>query len=375
MDQTKANNIRIISGLIIAIVIIILCIINTIQGRRTGLKVISWDNYYNENNIQFFYENQKSDKIEKLNAAYKVSDFVGSESSEIEKVLKTVEILNSIVQIDDVADTNITNGADIITSLEGRKKVSLNDASIIERDLIYAAGFYSRIGTFRKKDSQFKEKEAQYNVIEYWSNEDQKWVMIDFRDLGYFSSADKKLSAVEVMNSEIKDISYLGNTSQNDYKNMIKKYLISYSLNIDNTIKKDKSNTQVTYLVDKAVPELKYNNAFAPPSIFTKKKELFEKSPFNSELQEDEKAYLLVVAVPDKDTEKNKLKVKLLLSAFKDDKIVNSFYIKVNDSDFENISKYKTIDLPKGKIKLELSLDGENVIDTVEIDNQKEDYS
>lgn len=375
MSQTKKNNIKIISGLIIGIVIIILCIINAVQGRKMGFKVTSWDNYYDENNIKFFYENPKNEKINQLNSDYKVKEYVNAGESEIEKILKTIDILDNIIQIDDVEDTNITSGIDILNSLEGRKKVSIKDASIIERDLIEAAGFYSRTGSFRKKDSQFEEKKADYTVIEYWSMDQQKWVMIDFQDKGYFTHGDEKLSAVEVMNQDLKDMAYLGNTTQSEYKNMIKHYFSSYSLAIDNTIKRDRSNTYVTYLSEKAIPELKYNKTFAPPSIFTKKKELFEKSPFNTELAEDQKAYLLVVPVPDKDTEKKQVKVKLLLSAFKDDKVIDSFYVRVNGSDFEKISQYKNIDCPKGKMKLELSLDGQNVIDTVEIDNQKENYS
>ena len=74
-----------------------------------GTKVIEWDNIYNESNLTFFYEDKdsinESTKLKNLNETYNVSGLIEDEVTELKKVIKTTEILNTILEYDDVKDS------------------------------------------------------------------------------------------------------------------------------------------------------------------------------------------------------------------------------------------------------------------------------
>ena len=73
---------------------------------------------YNENNISLFYMEENSldssKNLTALNKSYNIKEIVSKISDEKEKVLKTVEILNDIVDYDDVADSMSLNGNRIL---------------------------------------------------------------------------------------------------------------------------------------------------------------------------------------------------------------------------------------------------------------------
>ena len=164
------------------------------------------------------------------------------------------------------------------------------------------------------------------------------------------------------------------------------KYLDSYSVNIENSNTSKRSNCSITYIKNDRALEIKFKNKYPSPTIFTKQTQLFEKSPFNDLIQDDEKAYLLVC--PSKLTEHNKnnkldasaasadskedeVKVigdKVLISAFKDDKVMKSFYLSINGSNFEEVEDYKEYVLEKGTTTIDLSIDGNTIISSVAIE-------
>lgn len=373
MDRDIRNNkIKIIFGLLLVIAGIIFCFMNF--NSKKGINITTWNNYYNENNIIFFYDNVENERLSLLNSDYKVSEFVKDEKSEINKILKTVDIVNSLVESDDVPSKKINSGYDILAEKGETKKVSKKDMAIIERDLLASIGYDSRVGIFRKKNAQFTSN-SEYYVVEYWSQEYSKWIMIDFLDRGYFLDGDEKLSAMEVLTSNISDISYLGKSSQKSYKNKIKSYLDSYTLALDNTISGNKSNCYLTYIKDKEALEIKFKDKFAPATIFTEEKKLFEKSPFDKQVGTDEKTYIIMSQISDKNsvTKNNKSSdsIKMVIGGFKDDKIMDSYYLNINDSGYESITKYKDIEIKPGINKIELSLDGTNPVSSVVIENNK----
>ncbi|AOR24088.1 hypothetical protein [Clostridium taeniosporum] len=332
-------------------------------------EVLTWNNYYNENNIAFFYDDENNEKIKSLDNTYKVKQVLNECDNEIDKVLKSVDILHVICQYDDIDDLNQRSAYDIFQKMGGRKKVSAKDMSIIERDLLASYGLKSRVGIFRNKDAATKDKYSYY-VVEYWSNENNKWIMIDPLDRGYFREKDTLLSATEVMTKDYNPIFYVGKTKEKDYKKNLKKYLDTYSIEIDNTIKNKKSNTLVTYVKNEKALNIKFKDKFAPPTIFTQDTKLFDKSPKENNIGQDEKAYLILMEKQDlvKITENNQGKDQnkdstfMILGAFKDGKIMNEYYLSINNSEYEKINKYKEIEISKGETELNLSIDGINSI-------------
>ena len=328
-----------------------------------------WNNFYNEDNIVFFYEKNNNSIIRELGKTYELESYVSGEKSELDKVLKVVGLVNTLVEYDGVADTNLNNAAEILAQKTESKKTSARDMAIITRDMLTSLNIYSRVGTFRKKNSQF-ENSYEYTVLEYWSSENNKWIMIDVKDQGIFYDKDKKLSAIEVLSSNMGKISYLGNTPQKNYKNNLIKYLSSYSISIDNGISSYKSNSYVTYLKEKVNVEIKYKNKFAQPSIFTRESKLFERSPFNSKYGRDKKAYIILAADEKVDEKTKEVTKNFIIGGFKDDKIMDKYYLNIDNQGYEEVEKYKKIPLKKGVTKIELSLDGINTISSVTFDNK-----
>ncbi|MCR4945213.1 MAG: hypothetical protein K5986_12450 [Clostridium sp.] len=362
----------IIRGLLL-IVIIGICAALYFKVFNTGKGTIvtTWDNMYNENNLEFFYETQDSiasdKRIQNLKDTYSVEQLVSGETSEINKVLKTVEILNSAVEYDDVKDTLKYNGYDILKEKGTGKKTSGRDMAIIERDLLLSAGFISRTGEFRKEDPEFKSKPS-YFVVEYWSEQYNKWVMVDFIDKGYLESNGVPLSAIEVINSDIKDLTYVGKSSQNDYRKKIKKYLNSYTIPIDSTLSTTKSNSYVTYVKDSKYVQIMVNGNYILPTIFTQNTNLFGFKPGAEITGKDSRPYLILMKKPVSGKEE---KLTFVVGAFENGSIINDCYIKINDEGFEKVSKYKEFDLRKGENTIQLSTDEQNVISTIVLKSHK----
>ncbi|HCW53790.1 MAG TPA: hypothetical protein DG753_08655 [Clostridium sp.] len=384
----KSNKLKIIAGIIIVFGLPILFLFGKTIFYQ-GIIIKSWNNYYDEGNIVLFYESLNNQKNSKLNEKYQINDFVNSEQSEFDKVLKCTNIVKGLIEKDDVPETGLRSAFDILEKKTDSKKVNFKDAAIIARDIINCTGVKTRIGVFRKGGAQY-ENNCEYYVIEYWSTELNKWVMVDFLDQGYFLDGDNKLSAIEVLKCNLRRTPYLGNTSQQDYKNNINKYLDSYSVNIENSNANMRSNCIVTYVKNDEALEIKFKNKYPAPTIFTKQTQLFEKSPFNDLLKDDSKEYLLITVSKlieenkdksDSDTLKTetnsigdkKEKIigdKIMISAFKNDKVLKSFYLSINGSEFEKIENYKERVLEKGTTKIDLSTDGSTVVSSVTIDKK-----
>lgn len=377
MSVLKKNRFKILCGLLLLAGSLLLTMINIISNK--GVKISEWNNFYNENNIVFFYEEFPNEKIDLLNSTYKIKDKVQDSETELDKVIKTLDIVRSKIKVESSENTGLNNGYDILSRKTQSNKASFKDMAIVSRDFINSLGITSRIGVFRKGQTKYH-SDIEYYVLEYWSTEYNKWIMVDVKYGGYFEDGDKKLSAVEVINSDMNKISYIGEASQLDYKNNISKYFDSYSVAIENSSEKNRSNCNVTYIKDDSAVEYKIKKKFAPPTVFTKETKLFEKSPFDKLVGSDEKAYILVCGaisnnedeaeqkkqVKDKDLKEN----SVFIAAFKDDKVLKSFYLNVNGQGYEKIDENKEIELKKGNNTIELSLDGQNTMTSVTIEKK-----
>lgn len=373
MSVLKKNRFKILCGILLLVGCVILTIINSISNK--GVKITEWNNFYNENNIVFFYEELPNEKLELLSSTYKINDNVADSTTELDKVMKIMGTVRNIITIDSIDNTDLNNGYDILSRKTQSNKASFKDFAIVSRDFLNSLGIISRIGVFRKGNSEYH-SDIEYYVIEYWSTEYNKWIMIDLKYGGYFEEDDRKLSAVEVINSDMNKISYIGDASQLDYKNNIAKYFDSYSLAIENSSQKRRSNCNVTYIRDDSAVQYRIKNSFAPPTVFTKETKLFEKSPFDKFVGSDEKAYILVCGAisHNQDESENKKRDSkensVLIAAFKDDRVLKSFYLNINGKGYEEVEENKEIELEKGNNIIELSLDGQNTMTSVTIEKK-----
>lgn len=366
----KKNKFKILSGVILLSGCILLTVMNLLSNK--GDKVIEWNNYYNEDNIVFFYEDSTNEKLDMLNKTYKIKEQVSDCNSEFEKVLKAVNIVKNTMSVKDIESTGFNNGYDILQVKSQSHKSSFKDMAIVARDVVNSIGVKSRIGFYRKGESKYH-SEIEYYVLEYWSNEYNKWIMIDFTDNGYFEDRETKLSAVEVINSDIEKISYMGNTSQIDYKNNISKFFDSYTVSIENSNEKKRSNCNVTYIKNDSAIEYKIKGKFVPPAVFTTETKLFEKSPFNKLIGQDENAYMLIcgaITNINEDQEKKEKDNSIYIAAFQSDEVLDSFYLRVNGSEYENVKANKKVDLEKGNNLIELSIDGQNTVSSITIERK-----
>ena len=351
-----------IRKIIIFVLILGVIVYSVINSHKSDIVINNWDNIYNENSIVFFYSNEDDIKIKALDNKYSLSEKIKDEKNELSKAIKISEVLNEIITFDDVANLNRINGFDILNDKEGSKKVSARDLGIIYRDFLTSVGYKARVGEFRKSETLFA-KDKNYYVVEYWSKEYSKWIMIDFIDRGYFDNEGFPCSAIELLQSEIRNLNYTGITNRKDYIYKLKGFLETYTINIDNTIDMSRSNSYITYIDNKDNITLKFKDSFIPATIFTEEEKVINRNPIDITVTEDEKAYIILMKKQIDEVKDD----SFIIGAFKDGKILEEYYIRENEDEFVKVKSYKDIILKKGSNKIELSLDGKNTISTIDI--------
>ncbi len=340
---------------------ILILIINK-EKNKDKYEVVNWQNYYNEENLEIFYT--KSDKrLEILNSTYKINEFLNGKEDEISKVLTVVDIVNSIVEFDDVDDSKYFNAYDILSKKVDGKKVSSRDMAIITRDFLTSAGYISRVGEFKNEKGWFKKDKAYY-VVEYWSLQYSKWIMIDCIDRGYFNYLESPCSAIEVLTTKDNKVEYLGKKSKREYLSDKKQIYDTYTIMIDNTLDMERSNSALTIVKSKAGIYLEHKNKYLRPTVFTENAEMFERDPNITINQEDTGAYIILMK---KDGDNN----FFIIGAFKNGSIINEYFIRKDNGDFIKVRKYDEIDLTLGVHSIEISLDGKRVLSKIEIEAKK----
>lgn len=318
-----------------------------------------WDNIYNGDSIALFYEEGKDLRIEMLRAIYNL-DKIAKEDDEIKYILKIVEAAGEVVTLGDVNDTKALNGYDIIRLTGEKKTVSEKDMSIIIRDFITSAGYNARIGEIRcsKKD---EDKYDRYYIVEYYSDKYKKWIAIDIVDGGYFTFENTPCSGVELVERKKTELKYIGNISSEEYFSNKKNLFKSYTIMIDNTVDRIKSNSVITYITSKEDIALTYGDETLMPTIYTENTALFTQSPEVELVTKDDKAYIILMKSEEEDVE------RFVVGGFKDGSIMDEYYVGRNDGSFEKVNEYFEVELIKGENMISISCDGINEDARIEI--------
>ena len=223
--------------------------------------------------------------------------------------------------------------------------------SIIIRDFITSVGYNARIGEIRcsKKD---EDKYDRYYIVEYYSDKYNKWIAIDIVDGGYFTFENTPCSGVELVERKKSELRYIGNMSEEEYFSNKKNLFKSYTIMIDNTVDRIKSNSVITYITSKEEIALTYANESLMPTIYTENTALFTKSPEVELVAEDDKAYIILMKSEEEGVE------RFVVGGFKDGSIISEYYVGRNDGSFEKVNEYFEVELIKGENMISISCDG-----------------
>ena len=318
-----------------------------------------WNNIYNGDSIALFYEEESDLRIEMLRALYNL-DKIDKGDDEINYILKVSEVASKVVTLDNVDDTKALNGYDIIRLIGEKRIVSAKDMAIIVRDFITSVGYDARIGEIRcsKKD---EDKYDIYYIIEYYSNKYNKWIAVDIVDGGYFTFENTPCSGVELVEKGVSQLKYIGKVSSEEYFSDKKDLFKSYTIMIDNTVDRVKSNSVITYITSKNEITLTYGDKALMPTIYTENRELFTKAPNSEGEVEDDKAYIILMKGEEEGVE------KFVVGGFKNGKIMDEYYVGRSNGTFEKVNEYFELELIKGKNMISISCDGVNEDARIEI--------
>ena len=318
-----------------------------------------WNNIYNGDSIALFYEEESDLRIEMLRALYNL-DKIDKGDDEINYILKVSEVASKVVTLDNVDDTKALNGYDIIRLIGEKRIVSAKDMAIIVRDFITSVGYDARIGEIRcsKKD---EDKYDIYYIVEYYSNKYNKWIAVDIVDGGYFTFENTPCSGVELVEKGISQLKYIGKVSSEEYFSDKKDLFKSYTIMIDNTVDRVKSNSVITYITSKNEITLTYGDKALMPTIYTENRELFTKAPNAEGEVEDDKAYIILMKSEEEGVE------RFVVGGFKNGKIMDEYYVGRSNGTFEKVNEYFELELIKGKNMISISCDGVNEDARIEI--------
>ena len=318
-----------------------------------------WNNIYNGDSIALFYEEESDLRIEMLRALYNL-DKIDKGDDEINYILKVSEVASKVVTLDNVDDTKALNGYDIIRLIGEKRIVSAKDMAIIVRDFITSVGYDARIGEIRcsKKD---EDKYDRYYIVEYYSNKYNKWIAVDIVDGGYFTFENTPCSGVELVEKGVSQLKYIGKVSSEEYFSDKKDLFKSYTIMIDNTVDRVKSNSVITYITSKNEITLTYGDKALMPTIYTENRELFTKAPNSEGEVEDDKAYIILMKSEEEGVE------KFVVGGFKNGKIMDEYYVGRSNGTFEKVNEYFELELIKGKNMISISCDGVNEDARIEI--------
>lgn len=318
-----------------------------------------WNNIYNGDSIALFYEEESDLRIEMLRALYNL-DKIDKGDDEINYLLKVSEVASKVVTLDNVDDTKALNGYDIIRLIGEKRIVSAKDMAIIVRDFITSVGYDARIGEIRcsKKD---EDKYDIYYIVEYYSDKYNKWIAVDIVDGGYFTFENTPCSGVELVEKGVSQLKYIGKVSSEEYFSDKKDLFKSYTIMIDNTVDRVKSNSVITYITSKNEITLTYGDKALMPTIYTENRELFTKAPNAEGEVEDDKAYIILMKSEEEGVE------KFVVGGFKNGKIMDEYYVGRSNGTFEKVNEYFELELIKGKNMISISCDGVNEDARIEI--------
>ncbi|MBE6065392.1 hypothetical protein [Clostridium cochlearium] len=337
---------------------------------QEGVFTTKWENFYEGDNIVFYYELEKDPNLQKLKAKYDLDEVVKDSADELDKALNIMNWINHKMEFNKGSISTKEDAISILKQAENNSSFSDREFSIVFSQCASSLGLYVRKGEFRIKESQHNDKNPYYKVCEVWSSKYGKWVMLDVAGNTYMESEGKPLSAIELLNKGLDNVNTKGVKNIEKYVKKMKPYMYTYTIEIDNNIHGiPKSNSFVTYVPKGIMPEICIEGGLIRPTIFVNRDVVFNKPPTTAKKQSENKDKIPTLILSKKTSEDNKKDNEIILygAAFKDSGMLKGFYISINNNEWMEINNYFTIPLKEGENNIRLSLDKKNVIREVNL--------
>lgn len=342
----------------------------------TGIKVNKWDNIYTEKNIKLYYNNSNIQALDELNEKYNLNKIVSGTTDQFDKSLKILNWINENMKYDSDIKANVSNkGAfDILEGENKKESYSDEEISIVFNEFALAAGITSRIGQLTVSNDEKGDGEKTLSICEIWSDKYNKWIMIDPSNGNYLLDKDTPVSAIEIINKSLDNLTVIGGKSEKKYKKDLQKYFHSYTIKIDNGVYgKGKSNSYISYAKGININKLGVDLNLSQPTIFLSDSYLFNLSPkedytiensnekstiiFMNKVQQTEKE-----EKDEKDEKDENVKMELTAGVFKNSSMLNKYYISINGGPFKEEGAYFNVQVKTGITNIKLSEDGKTAI-------------
>ena len=180
-----------------------------------GITVKEWNNTYDGNHIDFFYDDGDNNKLKLLNQNYKISEKFSGSDKDVDTALKTSDWIRSSLDVDSITKYSGTNGYDLLNEAQSDKKASGYEMAIMERDILKCVGINVRTGQLRMKPKKGSDI-SSYSVIEFYSKDEKKWILLDVINRRVFKKDGKYLSAIEFLETKKPDIQTYDNKTYNE---------------------------------------------------------------------------------------------------------------------------------------------------------------
>ncbi|WP_163194092.1 transglutaminase domain-containing protein [Clostridium thermarum] len=355
--------------LVLSMIVLLILSGCTNVNTNKGLKITKWDNFYDGNNIHFYYEDFNNTNIQELNSSYKLNEKIGNSGDELERSLKIVEWMKSLMEYNKGSIGTKEDALSILKEVETTKKASDREFSIVFSQASTAIGIYARRGEFRLKEASTINGEDYYKVNEIWSDKFNKWIMIDPSTGVYIQKDNVPLSAMELVQNGLKNVEAVGVKESKKYIEKLEKLLYSYSIPIDNGVYgRKRSNTYITYLKKGEVPTLKMSQGFVVPSIYVNNDNLFNISP-KIVYTDDKSDTIPTLVIMKKSAEGTITDDKtFVVGVFINSVMLESYQLKINEEPWKKIDMYTDFVLNEGVNTISLSLNGSDILRQIVIE-------
>ncbi|MBZ9688872.1 hypothetical protein G9F72_021370 [Clostridium estertheticum] len=339
-----------------------------LNGREEGLKITKWENFYSGDNIHFYYLNPQNENLLKLKKTYGLDKIIDEKKDQFDNSIKIMEFINGKVKAQSTSMTSDKNALEIMGAAFGGAKISDSDYAIIYEECLASVGINVRRGVLRSTDKKISGK-SYFNVCEIWSDNYNKWIMIDGVNGSYMTDAEIPLSAVEIISKGIDAVKIAPLKGTKMYVKNMKSYYESYSISVDNNKYGElKSNSKLTFLKEGQLPRLETKEGFIQPTIFVNKPQVFKTSPKIDYVNTGvEKIPTLIFAKKDLKNDTKEVD-NFTVGAFMNSYMLTKYFISVNGRDYIKVDTFIDLQIVKGVNSIKLSQDGKTLLREVIIE-------
>lgn len=321
------------------------------------ISVKKWDNIYNGNNIHYYFEEQNEMNLQQLNEKYNIDVLIQGISKDLEKAVKIMDWSNESLKYKENSMSINGNAQTVLEACQNGTFINNYDFCRVYQEAATSVGLNVRIGELRRDKTSYFDENYNHFICEVWCTDYNKWVAFDVVNNHYFLNGSTPMSAIDLIKSSGKNITYKGGKDDKKYIDYISKFFYSYTIPIDNTIySKSNINSYVTYINKNSMPRIYFDGQICSPSIYTNNSELFSISPLKKYI--DDKSDKIATLIFSRKFTQDPNKITLYGGAFKNSVMIGNYYISINNKPYTKVKDYFQFDLQNGDNIIKLSEDG-----------------